>query len=380
MTTVSRLVLREIALTLREPFTTSQGTTEERRILLVEASDADGAVGWGECVAEESPAYSAETVDTAWMAIPKWVAPAVLGRRFEHPGEVWPALQAAFRGHPMAKAAVEMAVWDLAARRQGVALAALLGGTRERVETGISLGIQGSPRALASRAAAAVAEGYCRVKVKVAPGQDVAYAFAARQAVGESFPLSLDANAAYSLSDLAVLRRLDAIHPAMLEQPFDPEDLTGHARLQEALATPICLDESITSVARAADALALGAARIINIKPGRLGGHAAAKAVHDLAQQHSVPVWCGGMLESGIGRAHNIAMSTLSGFVLPGDVSASKRYYAQDTTTPAVEVTPRGTIVVPDWPGIGFQPDHARIEHATVRVRIISGQRGAADA
>ncbi|MBN2114649.1 MAG: o-succinylbenzoate synthase [Acidimicrobiia bacterium] len=367
MSTIVRLVLREIALTLREPFRTSSGCTHQRRILLVEAEGAEGEAGWGECVAEEFPAYSPETVDTAWLALTRWVAPEVLGRRFAGPSEVGPALERAFRGHPMAKAAVEMAAWDLGAREQGISLARLLGGTRERVETGISLGIQATPEALASRAREAVAEGYRRVKVKVAPGEDVAFAQAAREAVGEGFPLSLDANAAYTLDDLGVLQALDALRPAMLEQPFDPDDLTGHARLQEALAAPICLDESITSAARAADAISLGAARVINIKPGRVGGHGAARAIHDLALGRGVPVWCGGMLESGIGRGHNVALASLPGFTLPGDLSPSGRYWQQDVVDPEWEMTD-GTLRVPlHRPGIGVEPDRDLIESLTTR-------------
>jgi len=364
---LERLVLREIALTLREPFRTSGGTTEERRILLVEALGRDGETGWGECVAQETPSYSPETVDTAWEAISHWAAPVVLGRSFGGVEEVLPALQGAFRGHPMAKAAVEMAAWDLAARQQGVALSRLLGGTRERVEAGIALGIQESPKALAGRAAAAVAEGYRRVKIKVAPGQDYAFAAAARDAVGQGFPLALDANAAYTLDDLEALQRLDALNPAMLEQPLDPEDLTGHARLQEALATSICLDESITSAARAADAIGLGAVRIINIKPGRLGGHRGARAVHDLAQGQGIPVWCGGMLESGIGRAHNVALASLSGFSLPGDLSPSRRYWRRDIVDPEWTMA-GGMLRVPlERPGIGVEVDRDLVETLTVR-------------
>jgi O-succinylbenzoate synthase len=362
-----RLVLREIALSLKEAFRTSSATTHHRRILLVEAADGDGAVGWGECVAEETPGYSAETVDTAWLAIPAWVAPVTLGHRFQAPEEVSRALEAAFRGHPMAKAAVEMAIWDLEARRQGRPLAALLGGTRERVHAGISLGIQASPAALAEKARSAVGEGYRRVKVKVAPGEDLAFAVAAREAVGEEFPLSLDANAAYTLGDLATLRGLDALHPVMIEQPLDPDDLSGHARLQAALEAPICLDESITSAARAADAIGMGAARVINIKPGRVGGHAAARAIHDLARREAVPVWCGGMLESGIGRAHNVALASLPGFTFPGDLSPSRRYWEHDIVDPEWAME-EGTLRVPlERPGIGIEVDCDLVESLTVR-------------
>ncbi|HSQ36996.1 MAG TPA: o-succinylbenzoate synthase [Acidimicrobiia bacterium] len=374
MITIIRLVLREIALSLREPFRTSSGITHHRRILVVEAADADGAVGWGECVAEEAPAYSAETVDTARSAITAWVAPAVLGRPFAGPEAVFPALEKAFRGHPMAKAAVEMAAWDLAAQKAGSPLAGLLGGTRERVETGISLGIQKTTQALARLAAAAVAEGYRRVKVKVAPGEDVALAAAARQAVGEAFPLALDANAAYSLADLPVLQRLDAVAPAMIEQPLAADDLSGHARLQEVLQAPICLDESVTSAARAADMIALGAGRIINIKPGRVGGHSAARAIHDLARRHGVPVWCGGMLESGIGRAHNVALASLPNFILPGDLSPSRRYWKRDVVNPEW-VMAGGCLIVPlDRPGIGVEVDREFLESMTTwRVELRPG-------
>jgi O-succinylbenzoate synthase len=365
MIAITRFVLREIALSLREPFRTSSGTTHHRRILLIEAADADGAVGWGECVAEEAPAYSPETVDTARSAITAWVVPAVLGRSFTGPEDLGVALERSFRGHPMAKAAVEMAAWDLAAQKADVPLARLLGGTRERVEAGISLGIRESPDALARRAAAAVGEGYRRVKVKVAPGADVAFVAAARKAVGEQFPLSLDANAAYSLDDLPVLRRLDAVHPAMIEQPLAADDLSGHARLQAELASPICLDESVTSAARAADAIAFGAARIVNIKPGRVGGHGAARSIHGLAQRQGIPVWCGGMLESGIGRAHNVALASLPGFTLPGDLSPSRRYWKRDVVHPEW-VMVDGRLVVPlDRPGIGVDVDREFVEELT---------------
>lgn len=377
MIQIERLVLREIALSLREQFRTSSGTTHDRRILLVEAFGAGGESGWGECVAEESPAYSYETVDTAWLAIPGWVAPVVLGRAFDGPGEVAPALDRAFRGHPMARAAVEMAAWDLAARQDGVSLSRLLGGTRDRVKTGISLGIQGSPGALAERARAAVAEGYRRVKVKVAPGEDLEFAAAAREAVGEGFPLSLDANAAYTPDDLEVLRRLDALRPAMIEQPLDPDDLMGHARLQGALAAPICLDESITSAARASDALDMGAARVINIKPGRVGGHTASRAIHDLAQGRGVPVWCGGMLESGVGRAHNVALASLPGFTLPGDLSPSRRYWVRDIVDPEWEMTGGALRVPRDRPGIGVEVDRDLIESITVRRMEVGAPRRA---
>ena len=367
MICLERLVLREIALALREPFRTAGGITRERRVILVEVIGPDGETGWGECVAPETPAYTAETVGTAWLALLQWVVPVVLGREFAGPEELGPALDRSFRGHPMAKAAVEMAGWDLAARQQGVALARLLGGRRDRVEAGIALGMAESPAALAERAAAAVAEGYRRVKVKVAPGEDLAFAVAAREAVGEGFPLAFDANGSYCLDDLGALQGLDALHPVMLEQPLDPDDLTGHARLQGLLACPVCLDESITSAARAGDAIALRAGRIINVKPGRVGGHAAARAIHDLASGAGLPVWCGGMLETGVGRAHNVALASLPGFTLPGDLSPSRRYWARDVVDPEWEMHD-GTLRVPlDRPGIGVEVDRDLVESITVR-------------
>ena len=366
MLEITRLTLREIALELKEPFRISSGVCRDRRVLLVELENADGVTGWGECVAGERPNYSPETVDTAWLAIQRWIAPLVLGRAFEHPTEVYGAL-GAIRGHHMARAAVEMAVWELASRARGVSLAELLGGTRGRVETGISLGIQEGPAQLAEKALAARDEGYRRVKLKIAPGMDVAYVEAVRAAVGDDTPLSVDANAAYTPADTEHLRKLDAFGLVMLEQPFAPGDLVRHAVLQRSLETPICLDESITEPERAADMVVLGSGRIINIKPGRVGGFTAALAIHQVAAEHGIPVWCGGMLESGVGRAHNIALASLPNFRLPGDLSPSRRYWERDIVSPEWTMED-GLVSVPaERPGMGVDIDIDYVTSLTAR-------------
>jgi len=350
----------------------------ERRILLLRLEDASGVVGWSECVAGEQPNYSAETIDTAWWAIREWLAPRLLGVELAAPGDADARLRENVVGHPMARAALEMGMWDVAARLAGVPLARLLGGTRERVEVGISLGIQPSPDALAERAARAKAEGYRRVKVKIKPGADLAYVAAAREAVGAGFPLSADANSAYHVSfrapgDLERLRELDAFGLTMIEQPLRQDDLHRHAWVAQELATAICLDESITDVGRLEDALVLNSCQIVNVKPGRVGGFAEAGRIHDECRVHGVPVWCGGMLESGIGRAHNVALASLPNFTMPGDLSPSARYWARDVVTPAWTMDD-GTMRVPlDHPGIGVEVDEGFIDDLTVRREALGG-------
>jgi O-succinylbenzoate synthase len=366
--TIERIAMREIRLALKEPFRISSGVTRERRICLLELTGTGGATGWGECVAGEEPNYSDETVDTAWLAISIWVAPRVLGRSFEGPQAVHAALERDFRGHRMAKAAVEMGCWDVAARQAGVPLARLLGGTRDRIAAGISIGIQESPEALVRRALAARAEGYRKIKVKIRPGVDIAYVRAVREALGPDAALMADANSAYAPADAQHLAQLDAFGLTMIEQPLGQDDLLRHAELQRRLATPICLDESITGVDRAADMITLGSGRIVNIKPGRVGGFSAARAIHDLCRDHDVPVWCGGMLESGIGRAHNVALASLPNFTLPGDLSPSARYWARDIVEPEWTMDAKGMVRVPlDRPGIGVDVDVERVAALTVR-------------
>ena len=355
--------LRLLRLPLVRFFETSFGRTSERRFVLVTV-EGDGAVGRGECVADANPFYSAETTGTAWHVISEFIAPLVAGRDFTHPREIWPALQP-IRGHNMAKAAVEMAAWDLFASQQGVPLWQALGGSHRRIEAGVSIGIQDSLEELVERVAIERGAGYRRVKIKIKPGWDVEPVALLRQRFGD-FPLMVDANGAYRLADAATLQALDHYALMMVEQPLEYDDLRDHARLQARMRTAICLDESIGSVRQAEEAIDLGACRVINVKPGRVGGHAVSRDLHDLAARHGVPVWHGGMLESGVGRAHNLHLSTLPNFTLPGDVAASRRYYAPDLIDPEIDVQPDGTIAVPAGPGIGVTVVDERVHAATI--------------
>jgi O-succinylbenzoate synthase len=342
--------------------------THDRRILLVETHDVSGASGWAECVAGETPHYSPETVDTAWLAITRWILPLVVGQPFADPTHLFHCLAAQIRGHEMARAAVEMAVWELAARLSQRSLAETLHGARQSVETGISIGIQEHPAAVAEKALEAKDAGYRRVKLKIEPGADLDWVATARDAVGPDFPLSVDANAAYTLEDAEHLKRLDEFRLVMIEQPLAPDDLVRHAALQRMLRTSVCLDESITSVDRAQDMISLGSGRIINVKPGRVGGFTASLAIHDLATEHNIPVWCGGMLESGIGRAHNIALASLPNFRLPGDVSPSARYWDRDVVIPEWTMD-CGSIRVPtERAGMGVEVDRGFVDDITQRL------------
>jgi O-succinylbenzoate synthase len=372
MIKLTSITLREIRLPLKEPFRISSGVVSERRIALLELRDASGATTWSECVAGETPNYSPETIDTAWLAITEWLAPRVIGRAFESPGDVLPVLDEDIRGHMMAKAAIEMGIWGLEATQLGMPLSRLLGGTRDEIDVGISLGIQKSPDELARRVASAIKAGYRKVKIKIMPGSDVEFVRAAREAVGMAAPLMADANNAYTLEDADHLTDLDELGLMMIEQPLAWDDLVRHAELQRRLQTPICLDESITSLDRARDMVALRSGRIVNIKPGRVGGFASSIAIHDFCEVNSIPVWCGGMLESGIGRAYNVALASLSNFVKPGDVSPSSRYWERDIVTPEWTMTNRGTMIVPDTAGIGVEVDRDRIENLTVRETTLS--------
>ena len=370
---LSRITLREIRMTLREPFEISSGRTTGRRILLLELEDADGTTAWSECVAGERPNFSAETIDTAWLALTEWIAPRVLGAGIGHPDAVDGMLRRGFRGHPMAKAAVEMGAWALWAEREGKSLSRLLGGTRRTIATGISIGIQDSPRALVERARDSLALGYRKIKIKIRPGADIEYIGAVREALGPDAPLMADANSAYTLGHAEHLADLDAYRLLMIEQPLAQDDLRRHAQLQDRLETPICLDESIPHAAAAEDMLALGAGRIVNVKPGRVGGFTQAKAIHDLCQHHAIPVWCGGMLESGIGRACNVALASLPNFTLPGDVSPSARYWTEDVVTPEWTMDSAGMVTVPaDRPGLGVTVNVDRVDDLTVRTQTLT--------
>jgi O-succinylbenzoate synthase len=368
MSTIDRITLREIRLALKEPFRISSGVMQERRIALLELTDRDGASAWAECVAFQLPIYTSETIDTAWLALREWLAPRVLGREVASPTEVHDLLEENIRGHNMAKAALEMGVWGVAAEAAGVSLSTLLGGTRTVIPTGISLGIQREPAALVARAQAAVADGYRKVKVKIRPGQDVDYVRAVRHALGDGIGIMADANSAYTLDDADRLSALDEFGLIMLEQPLGDDDLVRHAALQRRLTTPICLDESITSADRAVDMIELGSGRIVNIKPGRVGGFTVSRRIHDICQAAAIPVWCGGMLETGIGRAYNVALASLPNFSLPGDLSPSARYWHRDIVTPEWTMDAEGMVHVPhDRAGLGVAVDRDFIDSLTVR-------------
>jgi O-succinylbenzoate synthase len=369
---VKRITLREIRLPLREPFQISSGTMSVRRIALLELEDATGASAWSECVADAAPNYLPETIDTAWLAITQWIAPRVLNRQFVGAGEVRAALEQDIRGHEMAKAAVEMGMWGLEAECLGMPLARLIGGTRSEIDVGVSLGIQASPEALVAKAGAALAQGYRKVKIKIKPGKDVAFVRAVRGAFPDA-PLMADANNAYTLESCDALLAMDDLNLMMFEQPLAWDDVVRHAELQRRLKTPVCLDESITSLDRAQDMVTLGSGRIINIKPGRVGGFTSSIAIHDFCEAHAVPVWCGGMLESGVGRAYNVALASLPNFVKPGDVSPSARYWERDIVTPEWTMTDRGTCIVPlDKSGIGVAVDRDRVDGLTVRRAVLA--------
>lgn len=363
---LERLELREIELPLKSPFETSFGRTTRRRILIVRVFDRTGAYGYGECVAPEGPFYNHETVDTAWLITAKYVAPLLARERVESAAQVNAAL-APIRGNRMARAGVEAAVWDLEAKLAGRPLWQYLGGVRDEIACGVSIGLQETEEALIGKVTNELESGYQRIKIKIKPGKDVQLV----EAIRSRFPLitlSVDANSAYSLNgDLGLLRQLDQYHLLMIEQPLATGDLVDHAKLQREIKTPVCLDESITSLADARHAHELGSCRIINIKLGRVGGHTETRAIQAFALEHGLPVWCGGMLEAGIGRAHNIALSTLPGFTLPGDVSASERYWEEDIIDPPVTVTRQGTIKAPTTPGIGYEVNEARVEALTVK-------------
>lgn len=362
---LTRIGLRKIRMPLVRPFETSFGRTTERQILLVEVEDTDGAIGWGEVTCGERPFYNEEWVDAAWLVLRDFVAPRVLGKELQSAAEVG-RLSLAIRGHRMARGGLEAACWELEARKLGRPLWEHIGGVRREVACGVSIGIQDSVDELLELIATEVAAGYQRVKIKIKPGWDAEVVRAVRRRF-PAVPLMVDANSAYSLEDVDRLRQLDEFDLMMVEQPLGHDELIDHVELQRQLKTPVCLDECIRTAHHAQQAIRLGACGVINIKLGRVGGFAEALRVHEVCRKAGVPLWCGGMLEAGIGRAHNIALSTLPGFTLPGDVSASERYWAQDLIEPPVQVGQQGTISVSTGPGLGYGLDHERIEALTER-------------
>jgi O-succinylbenzoate synthase len=355
------VTLYHLRMRLKSPFETSFGRIQDRECILLEIR-AGGLTGWGECVADRDPWYSYETVGTAWHILRDHLIPPMLGRPLPSP-DAFQAGAAAVRGHNMARAGLEMALWDLGGKKEGKSLAALLGGVRQAVSVGVSVGLHPTPAALVEAVAAYVEAGYRRVKLKIKPGRDVE----PTRSVRETYPqlaLQVDANSAYTLENARALLPLDELGLLLIEQPLAEDNLWDHRQLQSRLATPICLDESITSPRHARQALEMGAARIINIKAGRVGGLGAALAIHDLCRAGGAPVWCGGMLETGVGRASNLALASLPGFTLPGDISASERYYEEDITVEHFVLNPDSTIDVPAAPGLGVTVERAALARA----------------
>ncbi|MFJ9443689.1 o-succinylbenzoate synthase [Kitasatospora sp. NPDC101235] len=366
---LQQVELREVALPLVAPFRTSLGTQEHRNSLLVKVTTADGAVGWGECVADDDPTYSAEYLAGAREVVREFLLPR-LSRAPELTAALVPELLRPIRGNPMARTAVEMAVLDAELRTAGISLAQYFGATRTELAVGVSVGITDTVDELISAVDGYLRAGYARIKLKIEPGWDIEPLRAVRETFGPDIALQVDANTAYGPADQPHLRRLDAYGLTLIEQPFAPDDLLSHTRLAARMDTPICLDESITSARDAATAIRQEACSIVNIKPGRVGGYLEARRIHDLCLANGVPVWCGGMLETGLGRAANLALAALPGFTLPGDISASARYYTRDITDPFV--LHDGRLTVPTRPGIGIVPDPDALQAATTFTELLA--------
>jgi len=360
---IDRIKLHHTKMELVSPFTTSMGTEYDEEHIIISV-DAEGVTGWGECVAEGTPFYSYETVQTAWHILKDFLIPSILGKNISSVDEAI-TLSARVRGHRMAKAGLEAALWDSFAKSKNISLSKFLGGTRKKIDVGVSIGIQYSSEKLIKKVEAYLEEGYKRIKIKISPGNDLQFIKALRK----EFPdilLQVDANSAYSLNDIKIFKEMDDYNILLIEQPLGYEDIYDHSKLQRELKTPICLDESIHSLDNTRAAIELESCRIINIKPGRVGGFTESKLIHDYCSSKNVPVWHGGMLESGIGRAGNVALASLPNFTLPGDISASKRYYKADIVIPEFVLNPDGTMNVPTKPGIGVEVDLKRLNKVTV--------------
>ncbi|KGX86348.1 o-succinylbenzoate synthase [Pontibacillus litoralis] len=351
---IQEVIMYKMKMEMKSPFTTSFGTQYDREFILVEVKDENGLSGWGECVTSSLPLYSEEYTNTAWIFMKECLIPLVVHQQMNHPDEVFPKFEA-YKGNYMAKSAVEGAIWDLYAKSKGTTLAKALGGSKQHIESGISLGIQENTEDLLQSIKKNVDEGYKRIKVKIEPGRDVSVVKEIRKFFPD-LPLMVDANSAYTLDDVHIMKELDRYNLLMIEQPLTSGDLIDHATLQQQISTPICLDESIHCYREARQAIELGSCKIINVKIGRVGGLTEAKRIHDLCKEHGIALWCGGMLESGVGRAHNIAIATLANFTYPGDTASSDRYWEEDVISPLVEVH-NGTIMVPQRPGIGYEVD-----------------------
>jgi o-succinylbenzoate synthase len=360
---IEHINLHHVRMALRTPFETSFGRIDTRDCIILEAH-ADGLVGYGECVADRDPGYSYETSQTAWHILYDFLIPAVINQELSSPEDLQARLSFA-RGHPMAKAGLEMAFWDLMGKSRGMSLSKLIHGNRERVDVGVSIGIQASPPALVRVVEDYLNQGYRRIKIKIKPGRDVAEARAVRQAFPD-LRIQVDANSAYTLETAQDLLPLDDLQLLLIEQPLDEDDLWDHRRLQERFKTPICLDESILSARHARQALEMESCRVINIKVGRVGGLSQAIAIHDLCYPKDTPVWCGGMLETGVGRAANLALASLPGFSLPGDISATDRYYIEDVTSERFALNSDSTINVPQGPGLGVTINQQALARVTL--------------
>lgn len=361
---ITEVTLRHMKMDLLYPFTTSFGTEYDKDFILVEAKTEDGLTGWAENVAMPTPYYNEETVKTNWHLLEDFLLPLILNKEFQHPDELTENFFAHIRGNYMAKACLDMAAWDLYAREQNRSLAAVLGGTKDQIDVGVSIGIKDSIDETLEVIGERLAEGYKRFKLKIKPGWDVELMDKVRK-VYPDIPLMADANSAYTLEDIDLLKALDDYHLMMIEQPLAYNDIIDHADLQAQLKTPICLDESIHSFEDARKAIKLGSCKIINMKVGRVGGLTQAKKIHDYCVEQNIPLWCGGMLEAGIGRAHNIALTALPGFTLPGDTAGSALYWKEDIICPEV-VVENGMITVPTSPGIGYEPDMDKINKFTL--------------
>lgn len=364
---IKEVIIREVELDMKFTFTTSFGTIDHKQFLLVEVKDELGNSGWGESGAFHAPWYNEETLKTNWIMLEEHFIPALLHETIEHPDEVTEKLSH-FRMNYIAKGAIECAIWDLYARRKGIPLYKALGGTNTQIDVGISIGIQDSTEDLLNLIQTYVDEGYKRMKVKIKPGKDIDMIRAIRERFPD-VPLMADANSAYTLDDIDVLKQLDQFNLLMIEQPLAYDDIIDHATLQKQIKTPICLDESILSYEDTRKAIELGSCKIINIKIGRVGGLTESKRIHDLCKEHGIELWCGGMLEAGIGRAHNLAITSLTNFTLPGDTAGSSRYWYKDIIEPEV-VAENGVIQIPDRPGIGYEPNVEMIEQLTVKKKV----------
>lgn len=367
MITIQEVVLHKVKMRMRNPFTTSFGTEQDRLFLLVEVKSEDGITGWGECVTSELPLYIEEFTDSAWQMLEQHLIPLVVKETIEHPDDLQEKF-APFKRNNLAKSAIEGAIWDLYAKTKGESLAESLGGVKQEVEVGVSLGIEDNLQDLLRAIEGKVDEGYKRIKIKIKPGQDIDVLHHVRDHFPD-IPLMADANSAYTLDDIDTLKEMDQFDLMMIEQPLTAGDLIDHAKLQKEIETPICLDESIHSYEDARQAIEIGSGKIINMKIARVGGLTQAKKIHDMCQEANIPLWCGGMLESGVGRAHNIAVASLANFTLPGDTASSSRYWEKDIIVPEV-VAKNGTVEVPEGPGIGFEIDRDELKKNTLETKV----------